>query len=123
GGAAVRPGDGSSDHAAEHSALYRQWCQAADGRQGGRNLYPTRRLLPGDTALCRFAEPSRLSHHRAEARREFPRSDIVPRPQAAMTKCAGLSQGGGYFALKRNVRYWRWFQRVDAAPSANRSSG
>ena len=43
-----------------------------DGKSAAAGAPTARRLLPRDAALPRLAQPSRLSHHHAQARRNLP---------------------------------------------------
>ena len=50
-----------ADHRARHAVLHRQLPRRHDHRQGRGALREALRLLPGDAALPRFAEPARTS--------------------------------------------------------------
>ncbi len=67
-GAEERPRDGGLYHAAGHPVLHRQLPRRHAARRR-QDLWPAFRVLLGDAALSRFAEPADVPLHRAEARR------------------------------------------------------
>ncbi len=100
-GAHQRPRDGGLHHAAGGPVLRRQLPRRHDHRRR-QALREAFRPVPGNAALPGFAQPSRLSHNGAAARRDLPANDRLQVQRAEVAGAAARSSPHSvYRPLKR----------------------